>query len=463
MTKVAPSKKGRETLSRKKQVTKHQDRVPEPAVENAELDVDEDVPMETPAEHSGQSQRPLRSSASPMTKVGPPRKGRETLSRKKQVTKHQDRVPEPAVENAELDVDEDVLMETPAEHSGQSQRLLRSGTSPMTKVGPPRKGRDSLSRQKAVMEHGDRGLEPVMETTEPEIDEDAPEEMPAEHSANSQPGSPPRASPSPVAHASPLIPTRPLDERTPTPLPLPLPEGTNMDHQQSAPVGQHDDVHRDDEGRYLWHQIHVHQFMHFLDRSSTPTGSDFSETVREKNANRRKRKADELDTDEEDRLDDIDLAAEAVADPTPPRPRLQKGKQRRDNHGTGVHERQASHSNGKQRQADAVAESDEEADDDPGRHDDWKKIPGPLPKIAKERAVQVGRNTRAALAELAQEYGKTIHYMMIQAGLGVRPSRPPNPFNMFKSWFANEYRNECANNVAATKRMYLFTKQYISH
>jgi hypothetical protein len=258
MTKVGPPKKGRKTLSCKKQVTKHQDRVPKPAVENAELGVDEDVLMETPAEHSGQSQRLLRSSASPMTKVGPPKKGRKTLSCKKQVTKHQDHVPEPAVENAELDIDENILMETPAEHSGQSQRLLRSSASPMTKVGPLRKGRKTLSRKKQVTKHQDHVPEPAVENTELDIDEDILMEMPAE-------------------------------------------------------------------------------------------------------------------------------------------------------------------------------------------------------------AVQVGRNTRAALAELAQEYSKTIHYMMIQADLGVWPSRPPNPFNMFKSWFVNEYRNECTNNVAATKCMYLFTKQYMSH
>jgi hypothetical protein len=57
---------------------------------------------------------------------------------------------------------------------------------------------------------------------------------------------------------------------------------------------------------------------------------------------------------------------------------------------------------------------------------------------------------------LACIYGKTIHYMMVHAGLSVRPSRAPNAFNTFKAWFANEYHNHVVNDTNATKCMSCF-------
>jgi hypothetical protein len=118
--------------------------------------------------------------------------------------------------------------------------------------------------------------------------------------------------------------------------------------------------------------------------------------------------------------------------------------------GHNSHTNRLSQCHDKRRQEDVEHKDsgNDEEDNQPGK---WKKIPGLLPKVAKERALNVGCNT--TLAQLAREYGKTIQYMMAHAGLSVRPSRAPNPFNMFKAWYANKYHNQIADDVDATKSM----------
>lgn len=69
-----------------------------------------------------------------------------------------------------------------------------------------------------------------------------------------------------------------------------------------------------------------------------------------------------------------------------------------------------------------------------------QKKPGPFSSVAKERIAAFAENVREAADQLAREFGKTRHDVLVQAGFGsVKSTRALNSMNVYRKWFSAHY------------------------
>lgn len=184
---------------------------------------------------------------------------------------------------------------------------------------------------------------------------------------------------------------------------------------------------------------------------SGPSGSDFEETRKRTNAQRKKR-GDEPVTDTEAEDDSLDRELEGSvteSDTSSLRRRKRekkKGKERMittqsgrndDDEGEDAEDRA-------ENPGDDVIEFDALIDDDETPSDaDWVCVSGPLPQAARDEAQKLGRYIVKQANSLGRKYKKSRREIMLAAGLGVRTSRPDDSLiNIYRRWYATHYPNE---------------------
>lgn len=101
----------------------------------------------------------------------------------------------------------------------------------------------------------------------------------------------------------------------------------------------------------------------------------------------------------------------------------------------------------------AQAGSDTEliaCEDDDEIVEDWPKVTGPLSQAAREDCLELARQVMAVAREIAQVHKKSVRDVMLASGLGVRQSRPKNPMNAYRQWYAHMHPNDgiCTSHLA---------------
>jgi hypothetical protein len=109
------------------------------------------------------------------------------------------------------------------------------------------------------------------------------------------------------------------------------------------------------------------------------------------------------------------------------------------------------HQSGLNEPAEDRPSSDENGDDDEtgndiaddAPEDAWSKVTGPLSKEGKREAQKLGLMVSTEAERIARKYHKGRRQILLAAGLGVRPARAKNPYNMFIKWYAHHHpRND---------------------
>lgn len=151
---------------------------------------------------------------------------------------------------------------------------------------------------------------------------------------------------------------------------------------------------------------------------STPSGSDYSATSKEKHHRRKwknRHRDVSPDTEDEDLEDDRDLEDEAVAEPGVPQSRVVTSK-------------------GKGRAVDAPPEDEDINLDKVAAVDSGNKLKrGRWPQVAEDECVELGEKIYKELVLLAKKYGKSVAQVRAKAGLGLVQTRAGNPANAFRA------------------------------
>lgn len=156
---------------------------------------------------------------------------------------------------------------------------------------------------------------------------------------------------------------------------------------------------------------------------SDGSGSDYSETVREKRIRaRRMHKKAENSTSDSDMTSD--------EEPRAPEPR----KQQRSASARSF-QRYSQAEKGKQR-ARSPASNEASGSTAPQA----PKKPGPFSNAAKQEIANFADEVMDDADRLAAKFGKTRHDVLAQAGLGsVKPTRALNASNVFRKWYSAHY------------------------
>ncbi|KAH7903410.1 hypothetical protein BJ138DRAFT_1120416, partial [Hygrophoropsis aurantiaca] len=90
-------------------------------------------------------------------------------------------------------------------------------------------------------------------------------------------------------------------------------------------------------------------------------------------------------------------------------------------------------------------ESDDELPVD--ETEDWAKRPGPISLEARQEIKAFAISTMAEARTIAAKYGKSARTILIEAGLGLKPTRAPNRFNMHSTWYSHKYPKDMSCNL----------------
>jgi hypothetical protein len=69
--------------------------------------------------------------------------------------------------------------------------------------------------------------------------------------------------------------------------------------------------------------------------------------------------------------------------------------------------------------------------------DTWPLAPGPLPKEARQEAMNLASFVVEGSERIARKFKKSRREIMLAAGLSTREARAPNPFNLYRKWYAH--------------------------
>jgi hypothetical protein len=171
-------------------------------------------------------------------------------------------------------------------------------------------------------------------------------------------------------------------------------------------------------------------------RSSTPTGSDWSETrqvIEKKRKAKRDRGRPHSDTEEEDNEDDADLSGDVT---TP------KGRGKKRSADRKRRQKKASRlEKGKGRAVDPVTEDQvgDGEDGDGGDGDDipaWDSVPGPFSAEALSEIQELRTQVLERVDEIARKYQKPPAEIIVRSGFAVRLGRKPNRANDFRQHYS---------------------------
>lgn len=93
-------------------------------------------------------------------------------------------------------------------------------------------------------------------------------------------------------------------------------------------------------------------------------------------------------------------------------------------------------------QAAAELGDEEDASIGSGEEDiaeEWEKTPGPLSRVAKDEARELGRRFNDAVTELARRHGKDRRTVMKYTGTTLRATRAANSFCKFSTWYKHKH------------------------
>jgi hypothetical protein len=76
--------------------------------------------------------------------------------------------------------------------------------------------------------------------------------------------------------------------------------------------------------------------------------------------------------------------------------------------------------------------------------------PGPLPEGARTAAQELGRELTESAKKIAEQHGKTVRDILVQAGLTVKPSRAPNSANQHAEWFAHNFPKDAKSKAISS-------------
>jgi len=82
-----------------------------------------------------------------------------------------------------------------------------------------------------------------------------------------------------------------------------------------------------------------------------------------------------------------------------------------------------------------VTDNDQEPDDDQEPNAPDPLMPGRLPREGILKAIALGEKTVAEARKIANEYGKSVRTILLEAGLSVKPNRAENSWNMHQLWY----------------------------
>ncbi|CAL1708837.1 unnamed protein product [Somion occarium] len=204
------------------------------------------------------------------------------------------------------------------------------------------------------------------------------------------------------------------------------------------------------------HQIVADSYMHAHPETSV-SGSDYEETnAKQHDGHQHYAKGGHLtsDTEEEDDLLDQELADNIAADEMVVQPctcqssmemmgrtasKLKRNGKPRRSKGKQRALPQVEHNESDLQTLDEGPEGCDEVkhlDELNSPNSDWKKIPGPLSAEAKSKIATFSEDIRRHAEHLACKFRKATCSVMLQAGLGVRPSWGVNHMNQFHIWYA---------------------------
>ncbi|KII83458.1 hypothetical protein PLICRDRAFT_180363 [Plicaturopsis crispa FD-325 SS-3] len=195
------------------------------------------------------------------------------------------------------------------------------------------------------------------------------------------------------------------------------------------------------------------------------TGSNYSEGVKEREAKDEKARKngeevyhteDEDAEDEEDFMDAVSKSKKngaqkaAVALPVdaaaPSAPKAQRGgfAKRAQPAAPTVAARSSASGAQDRSHEQAAADLGDEEDTSIGSGaedvaEEWEKTPGPLSRVAKDEARELGRRFNDAVTELARRHGKDRRTVMKHTGTTLRATRAANSFCKFSTWYKHKH------------------------